>query len=264
MTPESPGQAAKEPRAGGRRRRSTSDEPLLAASPDAFHLRHRKMAVDVYGIIREKIMDGSLPPGAHISQARLARELGISRGPISDALSRLHERGLVLVEPNMRPRVAEFDAAQLDSLYGARITLESYGVRLTAARRDPETLEKLHRLLGQMTPVKNDESWRRLHRSFHRTLASGAGQTVEALVESMAERSEPYYQLYGAGEVTLHDDHGLILAAIVEGDESLAQQRHAEHLSRVGLTVLSCSAPEYEPVCIRAALRTNSCGAARR
>jgi DNA-binding GntR family transcriptional regulator len=220
-------------------------------------LRRRRLAVDAHQLLRELIVQGELAPEVVLSQAALARQLGISRGPVREAFRQLQEEGLITAEPDQRPRVAGFDPISLDSLYGARITLETLGASLVSRSRTPELLERMHRLVEQMDEGVEtyDLDWRRAHREFHAAVASGAGPIASALTVSLAERSEVYFRLYGQGHSVAHGDHRKVLAAIEAGDARATEVLHARHVSRTALTVLANMAPAYEPRVIRASLR---------
>ena len=66
--------------------------------------------------LREFVLDGTLTPGAKLSQVALADQLGVSRTPLSEVLRMLQEEGLVQTEPNQRTRVAGLDPRELDDL----------------------------------------------------------------------------------------------------------------------------------------------------
>jgi DNA-binding GntR family transcriptional regulator len=106
--------------------------------------------VDVHTQLREMIVMGELAPNSVLSQAAIARTLGVSRGPVREAFRRLQEQGLITAEPDQRTYVTGFDPSSLDSLYGARITLETLGAGLTAATRTSELSAELHELIEQM------------------------------------------------------------------------------------------------------------------
>ena len=179
-------------------------------------LRPRRLAVDVHAFLRDKIIQGEYPPRMILSQAAIARNLGTSRGPVREAFRRLEEQGLVVAEPDHRTRVAGFDAERLDSLYGARISMETLGAGLTSATRSEQTLVRLRELLAALDSGIEDTgaAWREAHRQLHATIASGGGMVVMDLVISLAERSEPYYRLYGPDQAPVHTDHHDIVAAI--------------------------------------------------
>ncbi|GAA2386601.1 GntR family transcriptional regulator [Streptomyces coeruleofuscus] len=50
----------------------------------------------VYRVLREAILDGTVPPGGQLREAHIAADLGISRSPLREALTRLEEDGLVV------------------------------------------------------------------------------------------------------------------------------------------------------------------------
>ncbi|HST25751.1 MAG TPA: GntR family transcriptional regulator [Gaiellaceae bacterium] len=84
-------------------------------------------------LIREAIIDGRLPPGQRLKEEELARELGISRTPVREALLILQSEGLVGAEPNKGAVVRSHDADDLEDMYQLRALLEGYAARRAAA-----------------------------------------------------------------------------------------------------------------------------------
>jgi DNA-binding GntR family transcriptional regulator len=58
-----------------------------------------------YEVIRDAIVRADLPPGAVVSNAAVAEQLGLSRAPVRDALARLADEGLVETKPQSYTRV---------------------------------------------------------------------------------------------------------------------------------------------------------------
>ena len=58
-----------------------------------------------YEAIRDAIVRGDFPPGAVVSNAAVAGQLGLSRAPVRDALARLADEGLVETKPQSYTRV---------------------------------------------------------------------------------------------------------------------------------------------------------------
>ena len=94
-------------------------------------------------LIREAIVDGRLAPGERLKEEELARELGISRTPVREALLVLQTEGLVDASPNRGAAVRAHDAEDLDDLYQLRALLEGYAARRAAGRISDETLAAL-------------------------------------------------------------------------------------------------------------------------
>jgi DNA-binding GntR family transcriptional regulator len=84
-------------------------------------------------LIREAIVDGRLTPGQRLKEEELARELGISRTPVREALLILQAEGLVDAAPNRGALVRSHDADDLEDLYQLRALLEGYAARRAAA-----------------------------------------------------------------------------------------------------------------------------------
>jgi DNA-binding GntR family transcriptional regulator len=60
-----------------------------------------------YEAIRDAIVRGDIVPGAVVSNATMAEELGLSRAPVRDALARLADEGLVETKPQSYTRVTQ-------------------------------------------------------------------------------------------------------------------------------------------------------------
>jgi DNA-binding GntR family transcriptional regulator len=68
-----------------------------------------KTSVAAARILRQAILAGELAPGQVLGEESLAKQLGISRTPIREALLRLHSEGLVEMPPNRPAAVQSFD-----------------------------------------------------------------------------------------------------------------------------------------------------------
>lgn len=100
-------------------------------------------SVAVAEVIRQAIVDGGLAPGARLKEEELARELGVSRTPVREALLVLQAEGLVDAAPNRGATVRVHDAEDLDDLYQLRALLEGYAARRAAARASEDLVREL-------------------------------------------------------------------------------------------------------------------------
>jgi DNA-binding GntR family transcriptional regulator len=216
----------------------------------------------VHHHIREAILHGRLAPGTEMSQVQLARDLGVSRTPLREALRMLQREGLVEAEVNRRVRVAAFSVEDLEQLYALRIVNEALGIRLTVPSLTAEDLDRLAETLGEMDRHAKAETidvWERHHRHFHEQLVRHAGKRLCAHLSELSDHAERYRRLYIAGEPRAWSigatDHVAIVEACNAGDPALASEQLATHLARTALTVLMMVAPEHEPARVRSALR---------
>jgi DNA-binding GntR family transcriptional regulator len=94
-------------------------------------------------LIRAAILDGRLPPRQRLKEEELARELGISRTPVREALLVLQTEGLVDAAPNRGAVVRAHDGDDLEDLYQLRALLEGYGARRAASNISESTVAAL-------------------------------------------------------------------------------------------------------------------------
>ncbi|MCL5109369.1 MAG: GntR family transcriptional regulator [Chloroflexi bacterium] len=189
--------------------------------------------------VRERIVAGQYRPGERLNIDRLASDLGVSTTPVREGLARLVTERLVCFAANKGYRVMPPpDAAWLDDLFDVRLLLETYGVRLGAARRDPAVLRRLEEILQQMEALDPcDAAGRRafvgLDRDFHTTLVDSAGNRVLAeeytllscQLELALVRIAAYIDLAKALQ-----EHAAIVGAYCLGDRRAAEEALRTHL----------------------------------
>src|SRR5437660_7335913 len=110
----------------------------------------RIVIAQVHEHLRQRILDGTMPPGAVLSQVQLAQQLGVSRTPLREALRLLQEERLVVAEHNHRVRVAGINLEELESLYASRIMLEPLALALTIPRLSQSEFDALDQALDDM------------------------------------------------------------------------------------------------------------------
>jgi DNA-binding GntR family transcriptional regulator len=89
----------------------------------------------VYQSLLDAISDGSLPPGARITQEEIAEQMDVSRSPVLQALRLLKKDGLVQDAPGRGLLVTELDPEWIGNLYQVRGALDTLAARLAAARK---------------------------------------------------------------------------------------------------------------------------------
>ncbi|MCC4800769.1 GntR family transcriptional regulator [Enterovibrio norvegicus] len=95
----------------------------------------------------EAIVLGKFASGMKISEPELSRELGVSRGPLREAMMRLESMGLVERVPHVGARVVTISAAQLAEIYAVREALEGMAIRQACANITQTEIESLRQLL---------------------------------------------------------------------------------------------------------------------
>lgn len=215
----------------------------------------------VHDRVRRAILRGELPPEGVVSQVQLARDLGVSRTPLREALRMLQREGLIESEHNRRVRVAGFSLPDLEQLYIMRVTLESAAIRLTIPRLSPEEIASLEGDLAQMTHFdeQNDfERWEVPHRAFHRMLVGGAGDRISITLSQLSDHAERYRRLHATRvpEVKLRvaHEHRLIVDAAEAQDAETGARRLGAHLAQTAFEVMEFIDSSYKPEALRETL----------
>ena len=102
----------------------------------------------VYDELRSAIIALKLQPGAQIDKNEMCERLGVSRQPVSEALSRLAEERLVTVEPQKGTYVTRIRMSDVVEAAFVREALEVATVRKLASEIDEETLDRLRLLVS--------------------------------------------------------------------------------------------------------------------
>ncbi|MDC0948318.1 GntR family transcriptional regulator [Gammaproteobacteria bacterium] len=143
------------------------------------NLNTSTLADRAYAAISRRIVDGELQPGERIREPELSNTLGLGRGIIREALSRLEASGLITRQPNLGARVVPLTAELLTECYQLREALESLAARLAAEHMPSEEVAELQALLDQHATQVEDESGQRYFQEegdldFHYRLVRGS------------------------------------------------------------------------------------------
>ena len=197
----------------------------------------RNASVAATELIRRAIVDGTLEPGRRLKEEELARELGISRTPVREALLMLQAEGLVDAAPNRGAMVRVHDAEDLDDLYQLRALLEGHATRRAATRISEPEVELLRESCERFDALSPEEDLRGLVREnllFHNTILDVAGSVrLAGLVRKVIELPLVYksYIWYSPDQkrISVHY-HRQIVHALAMRDAERAELIMKEHV----------------------------------
>lgn len=109
---------------------------------DKYSLRGR-----VFHKLREDILDGYYRQHDELKENTIARELGVSRTPVREALHQLELEGLVTIVPNKGAYVNGITAEDVRDIYRIRARLEGLCAAMAAERISPAQLEQMEEIL---------------------------------------------------------------------------------------------------------------------
>ncbi|MFI8413898.1 GntR family transcriptional regulator [Paeniglutamicibacter gangotriensis] len=197
---------------------TSSLEPLKQESTPAIIARK----------IRTAIGNGEFGPGAQLGEADLAGRLGVSRGPLREAMQRLTQEGLLVSIRNRGLFVAQFSQADITDIYLTRTAVER-GAALKIIEVDHTNKPAGAELLGivaQMEALGGEpEAISRIDISFHEAMVRLADSPRLTRVHA-----------------TLVTETKMCLAALEQAEYPLAD-RVAEH-RRIAQAILDADVPE--------------------
>ena len=191
--------------------------------------------------LRDAIITGEIPQGTKLSEAKMAKELDVSRGPLREAIRRLEGMNLIQHIPQQGARVVVLSRDLILQIYEAREALESKAVSLAAQKMSSQEIDELHRVIdgqskqmrensGAFVPAESDYA-------FHEMVVKGSKNNVieRALIQEIYNLIKMFrYQNEFANTSSTNSliEHRQIVYAIEQRDSVLAEvtmRRHIVH-----------------------------------
>jgi len=193
---------------------------------------------DIYAQLKQMAVAFRLRPGDRLNEGALARELGVSRMPLREALNRLVAESLFDFRPGAGFFCRDLDAQTIFDLFELRSVIEVAAVRLACIRASDAGLQALHDQLYatglDVTGLTVAEACAR-DEAFHLGVADLAGNAVmRADLERINERIR-YIRWIGmsTGRVQASkQEHKRVMAALLERDEATAADAMQAHITR--------------------------------
>jgi DNA-binding GntR family transcriptional regulator len=190
--------------------------------------------------LESAIFDGELAPGTKLSEQALARALGVSRGPLREAISRLEGRKLVERTPNIGARVAELSPSDLTDLLVAREALEGIACRYAAERMTDSELSELQRLLaehGGQQSVREGTGYYQESKDFDFHFRIIKGSRNRRIIDMLCGDLYDLLRVYRYKSSTMngraeraYEEHKRIIAALLARDPDKAEAAMRQHI----------------------------------
>lgn len=143
-------------------------------------LQNNSLATLVQAEIEKLILSGAIPAGGKLTEANLAVQLGVSRGPVREAFRMLEEAGLVRTEKNRGVFVRSIPLQEVQDIFELRAVLEQHvGTKVAqlATAADVRGLRTLLREMEQAAKLGDASAYHRSNLAFHDRLFELAGNT---------------------------------------------------------------------------------------
>jgi len=158
----------------------------------------RTLSDQLVGLVRDRIVSGQVAPDSPIRQDALASELGISKIPLREALTRLEQEGLVHSRRNRGFFVSGLSTREAEEVYALRLKLEPDAVAMASERANADHHDTARQALALLEETSGaggggGDGVGARNRAFHLALLRPSGQTITVnILERLHVLSERY------------------------------------------------------------------------
>ena len=219
---------------------------MLGLETNTPPLQRQTLVDSVYQHVLNAILTRRLAAGTEFSEVALARELGVSRTPVHEALAWLAADDLVEIQAN-KVRVRKLSAREVADLYAVRQLLECAAAERAATRIAPDVLQALQKQARELGTGQDEPGWAERAMEFdvrlHDELAAAADNArLRQEISRYRLLVRAFCRLTGENLQNLRDslrEHVAILKALEKGDGGAASQAMAVHITKRVKAVLA-------------------------
>lgn len=194
--------------------------------------------------LREAILEGRLAPGQKLSVPELARQMGVSRSPVREAILQLVAEGLAVERTRRGVVVAKLSVRDLSEIYEIREVLETLAVRLAARRVRPEQLRAMWAVLEQQRQAietHNPQLYSQTNHQLHTLISQSSGnpRLHRILALLFGEMQLAFRTLSNNPAHTMrgHQEHRQIVEALEARNPSAAEAAMRVRLNNTRLEI---------------------------
>lgn len=205
----------------------------------------RTLKENVTEILRQSIIDGSLAPGTEFNQAQLAEKLGVSRGPIREAVGQLEQEGLIESIPYKGVIVTWLTPQYVEELYSVRVALETLAVQRGIERLQPKHLAYLNNNIDEMREAARFEDMDRITKldlKFHEYIVQMADHALLLRLWKLLEVGvrrclHTRHKIYTSLDEVV-GTHPQLVEAIAARNTEMATEALRTHITEAGEKIL--------------------------
>ena len=205
---------------------------------NVHRIEPRTLKENVTEILRQLIIDGTLAPGTEFNQAQIAEQLGVSRGPIREALGQLEQEGLLQSVPYKGVIVTPLTRKYVEELYSVRTALELLALDRSIERITDAEIDFLDTIVDEMRAVARNGDRTRLVEvdlRFHEYLLTRADHELAlklwlTLEVGMRRCLRTRHNLYTFLDEVV-GSHPTLITALKARDVSLSRQILSDHIA---------------------------------
>lgn len=207
-------------------------------TPSALEIvRTRSLASLVAAEIERMILDGTLPAGERLNEQLLATRLGVSRGPVREAVRGLEKAGLVVAVRNQGSYVRRIDAAEALEIWDLRAAITGLACARLAETATAPQLATLRALVKRMEVARKADDapgYYAANVEFHAALlAAGGGKRTRRLYEELENELHLFRRRVLVEPENMREsnaEHAAMIRAIATRDPAAARAAGEHHI----------------------------------
>lgn len=190
-----------------------------------------------YQTIKNKILQCEYQPNSFLKEELLCEELGVSRTPVRDALSRLEQEHLIQILPKKGFLVAPLSIQEINMVYEGRILLEPYILSTYCKELSQEMLDQMYHLQESYYQdiISHTSDIHLLDNAFHNAFISRCPnryfiQTLHDIDNQNCRLRILSGQVSDKRLFASYNEHNVVLEHLAQGNLSEAREALETHL----------------------------------
>jgi DNA-binding GntR family transcriptional regulator len=202
----------------------------------------------VYQQLKTAILTGVFQPGQTLRQEDVAKQLGVSRGPLREALPKLEAEGMIISTPHRGCTVVSLEPAEIMEIFELRAMLEASLAKAAARKGDPLAVRRLREIAVIMRSLDvsvsegDQKRWFDLNYELHDILLAVAGRRHHLRVlEIVRALAEPYIRMDVGSTRSFEEaqkEHEGLINAFAAGDCKTLERLTREHVQHTGQRIV--------------------------
>ncbi|HEY9278853.1 MAG TPA: GntR family transcriptional regulator [Eoetvoesiella sp.] len=210
--------------------------------------------------IENRIVDGSLAPGASLDEAQLSEAFAVSRTPVREALLQLSTQGFIRIVPRSGIYVAQLSVQELTAMFEVLAYAEGLCAKLVVERITPEqlkTLSQVHKTGKKAVASRNLDAFATYNKAFHEGFYNSCGNAYLVNQILLTRKRVNPYRLqeadYSERIAISWLEHDSLLQAVLQQNPDAAQNEAIQHVFSGGRSYSELAAESPQNLAIGAA-----------
>lgn len=201
---------------------------------------HRPLREIVYEELKMQILTGKITPGTRMMEVELAESMGVSRTPIREAIKKLEQEGLVIIEPRKGAYASQISVKDMVDILEVRQDMEGLAAHMAAYRMTPKQMKELEAIsiaYNKAVEAGNVADMIKYDTDFHNLIVESCNNSIltmmiNQLQELLLRFRYVYYDNIKHAE-KMPSEHSMIMEAIKDGRSDAARVSAEMHIERI-------------------------------